>query len=116
MTTTIWHNPRCSKSRQALALLKEKGVEPMVRKYLDEVPSVAELKTALAQLGLEARGMMRTKEAVYKTLGLAELTDTEALIEAMSETPKLIERPIVFRNGKAVIGRPTEAILALLED
>ena len=110
----IWHNPRCTKSRQALALLKERGFEPEVRLYLKVPPTVAELRQTLTELGLDAQGLMRKKEAIYKELGLREVSDEAALIEAMISNPKLIERPIVFRGGKAVIGRPTEAILTLL--
>jgi len=114
MSLTIWHNPRCSKSRQTLALLEEKGLTPTVRLYLEDAPSEAEIKDALSLLGLEPRGLMRTKEAEYKDQGLAGVTDDAALIDAMVNTPKLIERPIVFANGKARIGRPPESVLEIL--
>jgi len=110
-----WHNPRCTKSRQALALLREKGVEPEVREYLKTPPSAAELKDVIQALGLSsARNLMRTKEAEYKDLGLKDVDDEEALIKAMIETPKLIERPILINGAKAAIGRPTETILEAL--
>jgi len=110
-----WHNPRCSKSREALALLTDKGLEPTVRLYLDTPPSAAELASLIAKLGLSsAREMMRTKEAVYKDLNLKSETDETALIEAMSNNPKLIERPILVVGDKAVIGRPPENVLNLI--
>ncbi len=112
---TIWHNPRCSKSRNATALLEEKGVEAEVVKYLDTPPSKEELKAVLKMMGISARELMRTKEAIYKELNLKEETDEEKLIEAMVENPKLIERPIVIKDGKAAIGRPIENIIDLLD-
>jgi arsenate reductase len=114
-TVTIWHNPRCSKSREALKLLEAEGVEPTVVRYLDDTPSAAELKTVLKMLGVGARDLMRTKEAIYKELGLKDVTDEETLIETMVEHPKLIERPIVITNGKAVIGRPPEKVIELVK-
>tara|TARA_R110002096_G_scaffold96622_6_gene215589 strand:+ start:104 stop:445 length:342 start_codon:yes stop_codon:yes gene_type:complete len=113
MSLTIWHNPRCSKSRQTLALLEEKGLTPAVRLYLEDAPSVEEIKTALGLLGLEPRAMMRRGEADYKEKNL-DAVDGDALIEAMHSTPKLIERPIVFNEGKAAIGRPPESVLEIL--
>jgi arsenate reductase len=112
---TLWHNPRCSKSRNAAALLEEKGVEPEVVKYLDTPPSKDEIKALLKMLGITARELMRTKEAIYKELGLKDVDDEEKLIDAMAENPKLIERPIVIKDGKAVIGRPIENIIELLD-
>jgi len=113
---TIWHNPRCSKSRAAAQLLEEKGVEAEVVKYLDTPPSKEEIKVVLKMLGISARELMRTKEDIYKELGLKEVEDEEKLIEVMAEHPKLIERPIVIKDGKAAIGRPIEKIIELLED
>jgi len=110
----IYHNPRCSKSRNALALLEEQGVEAEVIKYLEVPPSKTELKALLKMLGLSARELMRTKEPVYKELELKDISDEEVLIEAMIENPKLIERPIVVKDAKAAIGRPLENIVALL--
>lgn len=112
---TIWHNPRCSKSRNAVTLLEEKGIEAEVVKYLDTPPSKEELKEVLKMLGISARELMRTKEAIYKELNLKEETDEDKLIEAMVENPKLIERPIVIKDGKAAIGRPIENIIDLLD-
>ena len=114
MSVVIIHNPRCSKSRQTLALLEEKGIEPQIIKYLDEPLSVEQLKTLYAQLGVDkVRAMMRTKEAVYKELDLAQ-ADDNALFNAMVEHPKLIERPIVVNNGQARHGRPPEQVLEIL--
>ncbi|KKD62082.1 arsenate reductase [Grimontia sp. AD028] len=114
MSVTIYHNSRCSKSRQTLALLEEKGIQPDVVAYLETPPSADTLKTLLEQLGFDSpRQMMRTKEAIYKELQLADATD-EQLIQAMVENPKLIERPIVVANGKAAMGRPPENVLTIL--
>lgn len=116
MSVTIFHNPRCSKSRQTLSLLEEKGVQPDVVKYLDTPPTVEKLKQIFEQLELESvRAMMRTKEDIYKQLNLADpaLTDDQ-LFQAMFENPKLIERPIVINNGKARHGRPPEQVLEIL--
>jgi len=112
---TIWHNPRCSKSRNAVALLEEQGVEAEIVKYLDTPPSKKELVEMLKMLGLSARELMRTKEAIYKELGLKDVTDENTLIEAMVANPKLIERPIVIKEGKAAIGRPIENIIELIK-
>ena len=111
---TIYHNPRCSKSREALKLLEEQGADVEVVKYLDTPPSKEELKSLLKMLGISARKLMRTKEAIYKELGLKEVEDEEKLIEAMVEHPRLIERPIVIKDGKAVIGRPPQKVIELL--
>lgn len=111
---TIWHNPRCGKSRDGVKLLEEKGVEAEVVKYLDTPPTKEELKELLNMLGISARELMRTKEAIYKELKLKEEMDEEKLIEAMVANPKLIERPVVIKDGKAVIGRPIENIIELL--
>jgi len=115
VNVTIWHNPRCSKSRNAVALLDEKGVETEVVKYLDTPPSKQEIVDVLKMLGISARELMRTKEDIYKELGLKEVNDEDALIEAMVEHPKLIERPIVIKDGKAAIGRPIENIIEILK-
>ena len=111
---TIYHNPRCSKSREALKLLEEQGADVEVVKYLDTPPSKEELKSLLKILGISARELIRTKEAIYKELGLKEVEDEEKLIEAMVEHPRLIERPIVIKDGKAVIGRPPQKVIELL--
>jgi arsenate reductase len=111
---TILHNPRCSKSREALKILEENGINAEIVKYLDTPPSEEEIKTILKMLGISARELMRTKEALYKELNLKDVTDENALIKAMAENPRLIERPIVIKDGKAVIGRPPEKVLDLL--
>ena len=110
---SIWHNPRCSKSRETLALLTDKGITPEVRLYLDDVPTADELRSALATLGLTAGDLVRRKEALFKDLNLADASDDQ-LIDAMVTNPKLIERPIVFANGRAALGRPPENVLAIL--
>ena len=113
---TIYHNPRCSKSRETLALLKDKGVEPEVVLYLDTPPDAAAVKNLLKMLGMKsARELMRQKEDLYKELNLADSALSEAeLIQAMIAHPKLIERPIVIKNGQARIGRPPESVLDIL--
>ena len=115
-TITLYHNPRCSKSRETLALLKDKGVEPQVVLYLETPPDAATLKGLLKKLGFaSARELMRTKEELYKTLNLADASLSEAdLIHAMTENPKLIERPIVVAGDKARLGRPPEQVLEIL--
>ncbi|MCQ1059453.1 arsenate reductase (glutaredoxin) [Photobacterium sp. DNB23_23_1] len=116
MSVTIYHNPRCSKSRQTLALLEEKGINPTVVKYLDDTPSAEQIQVLLSQLGYTtARDMMRTKEALYKELDLggAEVTEQQ-LINAMAANPKLIERPIVVNGERAAMGRPPEKVLDIL--
>ncbi len=113
-TYTIWHNPRCSKSRQTMELLEDEGIEPEVIKYLEKTPSVEEIKDILKKLKLSARELMRTKEDEYKLLDLKDETDEEKLIEAMAKHPKLIERPIVIKGDKAVLGRPPEKVLELI--
>lgn len=114
--TTIYHNPRCSKSRDTLALLRERGIEPDVVAYLETPPDAAQLKALLAQLGLaDARDLMRQGEAEYAELGLADpALSQDALIAAMVAHPRLIERPIVVANGQARIGRPPEKVLEIL--
>ncbi|MGB0203910.1 MAG: arsenate reductase (glutaredoxin) [Neptuniibacter sp.] len=112
---TIYHNPRCSKSRQTLALLEENGVTPQVRKYLDDAPSAEELKQVLSQLGISARELLRTKETEFKENGLddSSLSDDQ-IIKVMTEVPKLIERPIVIKGDQARIGRPPESVLEII--
>jgi arsenate reductase len=115
MSITIYHNPRCSKSRQALALLREQGIEPDVVEYLKYPPDAATLAQVLDMLGLEPRDLMRRKEKEYKENGLDDPDLTrEQLIAAMVAHPKLIERPIVVKNGKAALGRPPEQVLDVL--
>ncbi|MGF1741557.1 arsenate reductase (glutaredoxin) [Vibrio profundum] len=114
MSVAIYHNPRCSKSRQTLALLEERNIQPEIILYLDTPPSVEQLKALVSQLGIsQVRDMMRVKESIYKELSLSDATN-EQLYQAMTEHPKLIERPIVVTNGKAKLGRPPEQVLEIL--
>lgn len=113
--TKILHNPRCSKSRQTMQLLKDRGIEPEVIEYLKDVPDSSELRDIIEMLGVSPREIMRTKEKVYKELGLDDPDlNNNMLIEAMVDNPILIERPIVIANGKAAIGRPPEKVLDIL--
>ena len=115
MRTTIYHNPRSSKSRQTLALLEERGIAPRVVDYLKAPPSAAELKTILKKLGLRPRDIMRKGEPLYAELGLKDRDlDDDALIALMVANPILIERPIVVSGGKAAVGRPPESVLEIL--
>ncbi len=109
----IWHNPRCSKSRAALSLLQERGLTPRVRLYLDDPPTIAELRAALDLLGRPATDLMRWSEPEAK--GLDRSADDMTLIAAMAASPKLIERPVVISGHRAAIGRPPEAVLEMLE-
>ncbi len=112
---TLYHNPRCSKSRGALELLEARGLQPTVVRYLETPPSADQLKALLDKLGIAARDLLRSGEEEYKSLGLADASLSEAqLIEAMVRHPKLIERPILVAGDKAVIGRPPEKVLELL--
>ncbi|WP_226503452.1 arsenate reductase (glutaredoxin) [Pseudomonas sp. MWU16-30317] len=112
---TLYHNPRCSKSRSALELLEARGLAPTIVRYLDTPPDAATLKTLLDKLGLSARQLLRTGEDEYKALELADssLSDS-ALIDAMVAHPNLIERPILVNGDKAIIGRPPENVLEIL--
>ena len=113
---TIWHNPRCSKSRQTLQLILDRGIEPTIVEYLNSPPSKAELTNALKALGIEPRDLMRNKELPYKELSLADEGLTRAeLVTAMVEHPVLIERPVVFGGTRAIVGRPPENVLELLD-
>ena len=112
---TLYHNPRCSKSRQALALLQERGIEPDLVLYLDTPPSGDQLRELLRQLGMAPRDLLRKGEDAYKEQGLDNpALDEAALIAAMTGHPKLIERPIAVRGDRAVVGRPPERVLELL--
>ena len=112
---TIYHNPRCSKSRQTLELLKSRGIEPTVVEYLTDTPTAKELEAIIDKLGIEPIDLIRRKEAPFKELGLASKTDDrKALIKAMVEHPILIERPIVVKGAKARLGRPPEQVLEIL--
>ncbi len=111
----IYHNPRCSKSRATLELLRERGIEPEVVKYLATPPNAEELDRILRLLKLEPRQLMRPREAEYTDLNLSDNSLTRSqLINAMVEHPRLIQRPIVLANGKAALGRPPEAVLDIL--
>lgn len=115
MNVIIWHNPRCSKSRQGLGLIENQGIEPTVVRYLEDPPSAAELDRVLTLLGMDPRDLMRRKETIYKELGLdGEALSRSQLISAMVENPKLIERPVVIHGDRAALGRPPEAILEIL--
>lgn len=116
MATTIYHNPRCSKSRNALALLEERGGPFEVVKYLEDPPTATRLKQIVKLLGIKPAELVRRGEKVYKELGLAgqELTDKQ-WIDTMVEHPQLIERPIVVHDGRAAIGRPIDNIEAILD-
>ncbi|TXZ06567.1 arsenate reductase (glutaredoxin) [Vibrio mimicus] len=116
MPVVIYHNPKCSKSRETLALLESQGIAPQVIKYLEESPSVEELKRLYLQLGLsDVRAMMRSKDDLYKELNLGDSQlSNDDLFAAMAEHPKLIERPIVVSNGQARHGRPPEQVLEIL--
>lgn len=115
MAIRILHNPRCSKSRATLALLQERGLEPQITLYLENPPDAGELRSILGKLGIPARNLIRTGEAEYRELGLANSSLSEnQLVAAMVANPRLIERPIVLANGRAAIGRPPEAVLEIL--
>ena len=109
---TIYHNPRCTKSRQTLELLRSRGVEPTVVEYLKTPPAPAELKTILTKLGKGPRDILRAKEAAEA--GIAKDLDGDALIDALSANPAAIERPIVVTGDKARVGRPPESVLEIL--
>lgn len=113
MDLTIWHNPRCSKSRQTLALLENRGLTPNIRHYLQDPPTEAELRSALKALGIPAHKLLRRGEAPYKDLALAS-ADDDTVIAAMAAHPILIERPVVFHGAKAALGRPPEDVLTIL--
>ena len=111
---TIWHNPRCSKSRAALALLEEHGVSPIEFKYLETPPSKTDIIATLAALDMEAKDIVRKGEAIYKSLNLSSNSTDESVLDALVKNPILIERPIIISGDSAVIGRPPENVLSLL--
>ena len=116
MSVTIYHNPKCSKSRQTLELLSAKGITPTIIEYIKNPPTVEKLKEILSQLGIAPRDLMRKKEDIYKELELRILSLSDKdLIDLMIEHPILIERPIVIANGKAVLGRPPEQVFDILQ-
>lgn len=112
---TIYHNPRCSKSRNTLALLKEHSIDPEVVLYLDQPPSAVEIEELLAKLGITAAQLVRRGEAAYKESGLSGASTEREIIKAMAAHPKLIERPIVVKGKEAVLGRPPENVLELID-
>jgi len=114
VSLTIWHNPRCSKSRQTLAIIEDSGQPVTIRKYLEDTPTRAEIEAAKEALGLPVAQFTRTGEKLFKDLGLTKDTDETTLLDAMAQHPILIERPIVFAGKKAQIGRPPEAVKELL--
>jgi arsenate reductase (glutaredoxin) len=114
MTVTIWHNPRCSKSREALSLLRDQGIEPEIRLYLKDAPDEGEIREALAKLGLSAINLARQGETRFRELGLDDETEEDMLVAAMAMHPILIERPVVFNGEKAVVGRPPINVLDLV--
>ena len=109
----IWHNPRCSKSRETLAILEDEGFSPAVVKYLEAAPSATEISDTLTLLGIKASDLIRKGESMYKELGLANASEAD-MIEAMAAHPILIERPVVFHNGKVSLGRPPKSVLSIL--
>ena len=113
-TIKIWHNPRCSKSREAMSIAEENSCEIEVIKYLDTKPTVQEIEDILKMLELSPREMMRIKEDIYKELNLKDEEDNAKLIEVMATYSKLIERPIIIKGNKAIIGRPTSRIAEFL--
>ena len=113
MNPIIWHNPRCSKSRETLALLKDAGEDPVIINYKVDIPTESEIRRTLGLLDIPASGLIRKGEAIYKELELAS-ADDDTLITAMATHPELIERPVVFANGKAALGRPPENVKSIL--
>ena len=111
---TIWHNPKCSKSRAAMTILEENDCRTEVVKYLESTPDETQIKKILNMLGISPRELMRVKEDIYKELNLANEENDDALIRAMTNNPKLIERPVIIKGNKAIIGRPTEKIAEFL--
>ena len=115
MSVTIFHNPRCSKSRQTLSLIQDKNIDINIIEYLKTPPDISQLKQILKKLGYEPRQLMRKSEKIYKDLDLGnENKTTEDLVIAMAQNPILIERPIVLSGEKAAIGRPPESVLNIL--
>lgn len=111
---TIWHNPRCSKSRATLAILQENGVSVAQFHYLETPPTKADITSVLGALMMEAKDIVRTGEAVYKSLGLSATSHSDLILDALADNPILIERPIVVCGSHAIIGRPPENVLKLL--
>ncbi|MEQ8659592.1 MAG: arsenate reductase (glutaredoxin) [Gammaproteobacteria bacterium] len=115
MSVTIYHNPRCSKSRATLERIRARGIEPRIVDYLATPPDVATLRRLCALLGLSARALARSKEAAWREAGLGAASDDDAILAALARHPVLIERPIVVKGERAVLGRPPENVDALLD-
>ena len=111
----IYHNPRCSKSRTTLALLQDRGIEPEVVLYLETPPDPGQICGLLHKLGMTAAQLVRRGEEAYKELGLGKHSSEDELVAAMAQRPRLIERPIVVHGGRAVLGRPPENVLELID-
>ena len=115
MAVTIYHNPRCSKSRQALQLLRERGIEPEIVEYLKTPPTADEIEAVLKKLGMEPRALLRANEAAYREAGMGdEGLSRRALLDLMAANPIVIERPIVLNGARAALGRPPETVLSIL--
>ena len=110
----LWFNPRCSSCQRALALLREKGIEPELRRYLEEPPTAEEIEALLGKLGLPAHAVARTKEDEYQVLRLSERTPREEMIQALVRHPRILERPILVHGDRAVVARPPERVLELV--
>jgi arsenate reductase len=110
----IYHNPRCAKSREGLKLLRDKGVEPEIIEYLKDPPSAKRIEEMIKMLGIEPHDLLRRKEKEYKQAGLSPDSSPTAIVKAIARYPKLMERPVVVKGKKAVLGRPPEAIRKLL--
>ncbi len=113
-TITIYHNPRCSKSRATLALLQDRGIEPRIVRYLETPPSADDVLDLARKLGRPVAALLRRKEPEYRALGLSDETDDAAAAAAVAAHPRLLERPIVVAGARAAIGRPPEAVLEIL--
>jgi arsenate reductase len=111
----IYHNPRCTKSRQTLALLRENGVEPKIIEYLKDRPGPTRIRRLIKQLGIEPHGLVRAKEAAYKERGLTRESSAKDIVQAIADDPILLERPIVVRGDRAVFGRPPDNVLPLIK-
>ncbi|MEE9388012.1 MAG: arsenate reductase (glutaredoxin) [Paracoccaceae bacterium] len=114
MTLTIWHNPNCTKSRATLALLQERGLDPDIRLYKDNAPTVDEIRRVLTLLNISAADLIRTNDPQFTDLGLDKSSSENTLIAAMAKHPALIERPVVITDTQAAIGRPPENVLTIL--
>ncbi len=111
---TLWFNPRCSKCQRALELLRERGIEPELRRYLEEPPTAAEIEELLRKLGLPPHAVVRSKEDEYQALRLSERTPRGEMIQALALHPRILERPILVQGNRAIVGRPPERVLDLV--